>query len=447
MATHPVVKHKQLGRCKLVRILQDGALLEVVTELSGRRYTLPSADFEPIPTALPPSSFEARRTIETLRAGIVPSAHAEDLTVGLSDERARLQDALTRTQKYGGAALAVLANYGCGKTHFLALAERLALRQNFLVATLSADARELQLSQTKRIYQQILEKLRYPDTPERGLAPLLWRAYQQPELAWSALNDAAKDGECPFVFAVSTYLDSQTDSERLGALRYLLQLPNTLKRAPRIFSNGNVARQYVYLLSAVSALASALGYSGLALLIDEVDYYSRLMPIQCERAKNFFKALICASQGKESTALDADAIPDHDKVRYPLRFSDRSALFFMFATTEDEQQIPVSAWLSPALLIYLDNRFNQHEIAQFLQMVGAYHAQAFQYPPIALNDGLLRLARILARALRERRSETNARWLAQTAVIFYDLLYHYPERSADQRIQELANALNQSEAL
>jgi len=308
--------------------------------------------------------------------------------------------------------------------------------------------RELPPSQAKRVYQAALESLRYPDTPEDGLKPLLLRAYQQPEAAWAVLDDAAKGDECPFRFAVSTYLDSQSDSERLGALRYLLQLPNTLKRAPRLFANGNVARQYTYLLSGVSALASALGYSGLALLVDEVDYYSRLTPVQKERAKNLFKALICASQGEDGTALNADAIPEHDRVSYPLRFSDRSALFFMFATTESEEQMPISGWLSPALLIYPDSRFSQHEIAQFLRMVGAYHAQAFEYSQSAVpDDAVPRLARILERALRERRSEMNARLLAQVAVAFYDLLHVYPERSADQRIRELAQALYLESAL
>jgi len=446
MTTHPVVNHKRLGRGQLVRVLRDGALWEVMFA-SGRRYTLPSKEFEPVPVAQPPNSLAARRTIETLRAGIVPVEHIEDLTIGLSDERKRLRDALERTRTHGGAAHAIFANYGCGKTHFLALSERIALRHNFLVATISVDVRELPPSQAKRVYQAALESLRYPDTPEGGLQPLLLRAYQQPEAAWAVLSDAAKGDECPFRFAVSTYLDSQSDSERENALKYLSN-EGTLRRAPRLFANGNVARQYTYLLSGISALASALGYSGLALLVDEVDYYSRLTPVQKERAKNLFKALICASQGEDGTALNADAIPEHDRVSYPLRFSDRSALFFMFATTESEEQMPVSGWLSPALLIYPDSRFSQHEIAQFLRMVGAYHAQAFEYSQSAVpDDAVPRLARILERALRERRSEMNARLLAQVAVAFYDLLHVYPERSADQRIRELAQALYLESAL
>ena len=446
MTTQTIVRHKRLGPGRLLRVLRDGALWEVLFA-SGRRYTLPSREFEPLPAARPRSSLAARRTIETLRAGIVPVEHIEDLTIGLSDERKRLRDALERTRTHGGAAYAIFANYGCGKTHFLALSERIALRHNFLVATISADARELQLSQAKRVYQAALESLRYPDMPERGLQPLLRRTCQQPKATRSALNEAEMGEYCPLVIGVSAYLESQSDFEQKNALKYLSN-EGTLRRAPRLFANGNVARQYTYLLSGISALASALGYSGLALLVDEVDYYSRLTPVQKERAKNLFKALIYASQGEDGTALNADAIPEHDRVSYPLRFSDRSALFFMFATTESEEQMPISGWLSPALLIRPDSRFSQHEIAQFLRMVGAYHAQAFEYSQSAVpDDAVPRLARILERALRERRSEMNARLLAQVAVAFYDLLHVYPERSADQRIRELAQALYLESAL
>jgi len=56
-----------------------------------------------------------------------------------------------------------------------------------------------------------------------------------------------------------------------------------------------VARQYTYLLTGLSVLATELGYSGLAILIDESEHYSRLRPTQRGRADAFFKRLISAA--------------------------------------------------------------------------------------------------------------------------------------------------------
>lgn len=76
--------------------------------------------------------------------GIVPSAHITDLTIGLDEERTRLQRAFKRTSLHGGATLAVLADYGHGKTHFIALTEQSAYKRAFWSvrsASISASCR------------------------------------------------------------------------------------------------------------------------------------------------------------------------------------------------------------------------------------------------------------------------------------------------------------------
>jgi hypothetical protein len=437
MPTHLSVRHKQLGRGKLLRALNNGQLWEVQFE-SGLRLRLPSAEFEPLPTAMPHSAFETRQTIEALRMGIAPVEHIMDLTIGLSEEQKSLQRAFERVRTHGGATRAVLADYGHGKTHFIALTEQSALREGFVVSSISLDQRELPPSRAKYIYQAALKALRYPDLPERGLAPLLERARQQPEITQAVLRQSAKGERCPFVFGVQAYLQSESDSERLSALRYLGH-ESGLRRAPRLAATGSVARQYAYLFSAIGALARALGYGGLALLIDEVDYYSRLVPASQERAKQFFKALIYASQGEEGTALSERDIPDHHLVSYPLHFSEQSALFFLSASTFSPQQMPFADWLSPALLISPNQRFNSHDVDHFLKMIGVYHAQAYQYKA---NGQVVSpsLVNLLTHALN--RNRLSVRDFTQIAVTLYDLLYTRPHVAPETHIRDLARALH-----
>ncbi|MFQ3536507.1 MAG: BREX system ATP-binding domain-containing protein [Aggregatilineales bacterium] len=437
MSTHLNVQHKRLGRGKLLRTLNNGQLFEVQFE-SGRRFTLPSTEFEPLPAAMPHRSFEARQIIEALRMGIAPTEQIVDLTVGLSDERKRLQHAFERTRLHGGATLAVLAGYGHGKTHFITLAAQSALSENFLVCAISLDQREVPPSRAKLIYQTALGALRYPDRSERGLAPLLELARQQPETVWLVIEQAAKGEDCPFAFGIRAYLQSEDDADRSSALRYLMH-QGGLKRAPRLMSTGNVARQYAYLLSAISTLARALGYSGIALMVDEVDYYSRLVPAAQERAKQFFQALIYASQGEDGTALHGHRIPDHERVGYPLRFSDQSALFFLFASTYSPDQMPITEWLSPALLIYPNQRFAQLDVEHFLRMVGMYHARAYQYE---MNGRVVMssLVSILIGALNK--GILSVRDFTQIAVTFYDLLYTRPNVPPEEHIRTLAHALH-----
>jgi len=83
--------------------------------------------------------FRARQTLEALRLGIVPVQDVETLTIGLEAERVSLDRALARSRERGGDALAVIGDYGFGKSHFVELAARRALRENCLAAVASLD--------------------------------------------------------------------------------------------------------------------------------------------------------------------------------------------------------------------------------------------------------------------------------------------------------------------
>ncbi len=443
MAESLAVKHLRLGYGQLIQVHQGGQFWEVRFE-SGKCYRLPSSEFEPLPTHIPPDHTAARRTIETLRMGIVPTDHIEDLTLGLSSQRAHLHNALKLAHRHNGAALAILADYGCGKTHFIELAARAALREGFLVATLSLDAREMPPAHAQKIYQAAIQGLRYPDSSSTGIQPLLNRARQHPAETLKVLESAAKGVDCPFTYAVRAYLHCESLVGQIGIALWLSRqfVPKEadiyLKKAPRLYANGEVARQYTYLLSGISALATAMGYQGLALFIDEVDYYSRQTTAQKQRANMLFKALLCASQGETNMHPDAAYIAQHQKVIYPLRFNATSPFFFLFASTESEQQIPVQAWLRPSQILRLDERFDQSEVAHFISIISLYHAQAYQRTN-PVQSFIPRLAAVLSAALRERR--INPRQLSQITVTFHDLLYIYPQVSPEKLIRDLAIGL------
>src|SRR3712207_1612075 len=156
MEAHTVV-HPQLGPGKLLKTYMGGYEWEVVFD-SGRRFRLPAREFEagsagpgrvqtlaaapgftPRVAVLDVDQFRARQTLEALRLGIVPVQDVETLTIGLEAERVSLDRALARAMERGGDALAVIGDYGFGKSHFVELAARRALRENCLAAVASLD--------------------------------------------------------------------------------------------------------------------------------------------------------------------------------------------------------------------------------------------------------------------------------------------------------------------
>src|SRR5439155_10283101 len=86
--------------------------------------------------------FRARQTLEALRLGIVPVQDVETLTIGLEAERVSLDRALARSMERGGDALAVIGDYGFGKSQFVELAARPALREDCVAGAASRDRGE-----------------------------------------------------------------------------------------------------------------------------------------------------------------------------------------------------------------------------------------------------------------------------------------------------------------
>jgi hypothetical protein len=124
------VKHHRLGQGVLLKKYNGGFEWEVRFP-TGKQYRLFFNEFETDNHGEESSQFSDqfrnRRTLEALRMGIVPVENVKDLTIGLETEQISLGRALERTREHGGDAMAVVADYGFGKSHFIELAATHAL--------------------------------------------------------------------------------------------------------------------------------------------------------------------------------------------------------------------------------------------------------------------------------------------------------------------------------
>lgn len=461
------VVHPQLGRGELIKTYMGGYEWEVRFE-SGRRFRLPAREFAPESVAawqtpaapasngfapraavLELDQFRARQTLEALRLGIVPIQDVETLTIGLEAERVSLDRALARSRERGGDVQAIIGDYGFGKSHFVELAARRALRENFLVAVASLDLVEAPPSKANEIYRALARSIRYPDDDGSGLGPLLRRALDHPGVISQFTAMSPRQEDCPFSRALLALADCgvQTASDDIvlwisGQIKPTADLRSCIKKPPRLYLTGEVARQYSYLLTAISVLATMLGYSGLAVLIDESEHYSLLRATQRDRADAFFKSLIYAALGSAGGRVDPTSIPSHTRAEYEITFATNPRLFFLFALTESENRMPVDAWLAPSQILRLDDRFIERDIFAFCQTLLRYHciAYGYDYPSGERYAAVMREAPgKLSRALNQHR--INLRELIRLAVIAFDLLYLYPDYAPERLLEELTKGL------
>jgi hypothetical protein len=460
------VLHPQLGPGKVLKTYMGGFELEVQFE-SGRRFRLPARDFEtesvsrwqnrsavvapPRVAVLETDQFRARQTLEALRLGIVPVQDVEMLTIGLEAERVSLDRALARARERGGDVLAVIGDYGFGKSHFVELAARRALRENFLVVTASLDLVEVPPGKANEMYKALVRSLRYPDHDQHGLAPLLRQALDTPSAVQQFVARSPRERNDPFVAALTALSDCASQGAYDDIVLWLsgqlrtptAEMKTCLRKPPRLYQTGEVARQYSYLLTEIAVLATLVGFSGLAVLIDESEHYSLLRATQRGRADAFFKALIYAALGQAHGRIDAKTIPYHATMDYELTFASNPHLFFMFALTESENRMPVDSWLAPSQILRLDDRFIERDIAAFFATLQRYHSIAYDYQDHGdtrrFDEVAGSVPGMLSRALGQHR--INLREVIRLAVAICDLLFLHPDYMPDALTEELAKGL------
>lgn len=452
------VEHPQYGPGQIVAQYRNGAEW-MVRFASGLRFRRPRQEFngqqpKETPVSLPaatfsappmaPDQWEARQLIEALRVGVAPAQRIQELTIGLEAEQASLREGLNRAHREGGAARAVIGEYGYGKSHIVELTAREALDRKFLVAATSLDLGELPPHRAFDIYGSLMRNLRYPQSDERGLGPLLTETANDPRLR-AQLRELAPQENDPLAVGLDALSEISSSRQRsawenwlMGGRRVKLMNRATPRkiRFPTIYRQGHNARQIAYLLTGVSALARLAGYSGLCILIDEAESYSLLYAYQRPKASLFFSAVIRAALGPEHSHIDENAFPQHRFREYPIAYGERQALFFLFTVTHSDNRMALEDWLTDEQILHLDPHHTAQEIGGFLERVQTIHTQAYSYQPDE-RQGQIRRGAAEHLALGMRNNRLNVRGVVRLAVELYDLLYLHPDFAAASLLDEL----------
>jgi hypothetical protein len=457
------VEHPQYGRGQIVALYRNGSEWMVRFE-SGLRFRRPRQEFngqqpEEIPSPAKPLSytppapmprgrFESRQLIEALRMGVAPAQHILELTIGLEKERASIIQALNQAHQDGGAVRAIVGEYGFGKSHIVELTAQEALARNFLVATTSLDLLELPPHRAFFIYSDLMRRLRYPDTDEVGLAPLLEKANEIGRIR-EQLRELSPADLDPLVVALDALNNTSLSRPRTAWEQWLMggrrlkimnkAMPRGIK-FPSIYKVGHNARQIAYLLTGISALARLANYSGLCILLDEAESYSLLRPVQRPKANLFFSAMIYAALREQQLHISADTLPQHRWRNYPPAYDQGQSLLFLFTITHSDNRLPLDEWLEDEQVLQLASHQDPQEISSFLKKVEDYHAQAYDYEP-GERQGQVRRAAAEHMALGTKSGRLSIRGVVRLSVELFDLLYLYPHYDAATLLDELRSQM------
>lgn len=303
----------------------------------------------------------AAQAIEALRLGVVPRDHLDVYTVGRDRELRVVQEDLTAASRHGGLRV-ILGDYGTGKTHVLEMVERLALNQGFLTSRATLDTQENLPNRPRRIFHQLARGIRYPDDPAaepQGLRPLLEKAagdrdrirrwalmrsqdyhpYLGPALFyWALLSrlgdmDALQERLLDWIEGseVASNEDLEVDLRRVTAARTRLFALKDFR---------TVTHLYTLILGGLSILAREVGYTGLAVMVDEAEFCSVLRGEDRTFADILFRTFCAACVPPSGLRFDPEKTPrgGHPIHRsFSYRYKEGQPLYSIFALTHDPE--------------------------------------------------------------------------------------------------------------
>ncbi|MEW6368461.1 MAG: BREX system ATP-binding domain-containing protein [Acidobacteriota bacterium] len=430
----------------------------------------------------------AALTIEAMRLGVVPAAELSAYTVGRDQELAIVARDIADSSTAGGAVRAFIGDYGAGKTHLLELIQQRLLDRGYMAAMVMLDPEETSPSHPKRVYRALVRALRYPDRPfeeGEGLRPLLEKAARSPEaLAQFHVADrhpkasvadieaTLQEGFHLYISPAVSYMRTlgnidrmmsrrrsprAVDESRLAECIDLLedwieghptisnqvidaQLTRLAGRHPRIYSLLDYrpwARIYGYLLSGISALARAVGYSGLTILLDEAEFYSLLSRENRAFADHLFKSWTYAAIGGDDAGT-GEALPfDAAEIevggygiqqRLPGRHGNSPGLYVVFAMTPSPDGLAALGGAIPAdRLTNLTPLDHSHYMALAAKLCDFY---ASAYSGWALPGRLVEpLGKVLS-GLIQTGYVSNPRHAMKFLIEFLDVVRYHPSKVA-----------------
>ncbi|MGB9937856.1 MAG: BREX system ATP-binding domain-containing protein [Methanobacterium sp.] len=234
--------------------------------------------------------------IHALREGNVPPKGTSEICVGRELEIEEMKHLFEKIKSGKSATKFLEGDYGGGKSFFLKIIEEIAFKDNFVVSKITIT-RDIPFYKFEEVYKNIVQTLRCKTGTslehiiERWLTGLRMVAMEETddedrqnaivrENMVQDLEETRKYANS-FAVAIEKYFDAlvsgdiETASYAQAWLRGDSNIPFVVKK--KFGVKGDVTKENAFtFLEALSAFLRSLGYSGLLILVDEIEYIRSL---------------------------------------------------------------------------------------------------------------------------------------------------------------------------
>lgn len=309
------VEHVEFGVGKVVAVFGDIATVEFFGEqfdVATDELIVRPAMNGVAPVAgsdAPVSDPEFRRALEAVNLGVVPSdpKMLAKLTIGGEDISNDIRGVLTGGSS-NGAYRVFMGYYGSGKSHHLQMVKAVALREGWVTATLELDPKAADPAKPATVYRELLANLAFPMRADGSKNEDFFDLVREIRNKWSEIRDLPYFRRSPWLskgFAALLYLTHRRDDaeyvaavswlagqvKQISAIRSATWRAGNRDSIPSMPQTKDTGLIYANHLVVLNELLVALGYRGLAIIIDEAEHVRSYSVNMYLRANNFLDIL------------------------------------------------------------------------------------------------------------------------------------------------------------
>lgn len=315
--------------------------------------SVPSKEEEGIKTipSISKECFKARRIIEALRLGIVPTDCITEFTFGRDKEISTILDWL-HLKSANDNVLFLFGGYGLGKTHLLHYIEEIALRERFASAIVELDHSEVPLFKPKRVFNRVALNFKYL-SPKDGelkgfrefIDEVFWEGGFEDHIYFEKINEHLNKFNEKYIWEWIECRESYPRPLYKDFMGRMKEYPS-YSYFPPLYEEQTAANIYCYLLSGLGwAAVNLLGLRGLLVEFDEAEsidiarYYRQLL-----MGRNLLKALMRVANNddsltkKPSLNLGLEYCAKGEASRVPFLYRIPCGLKLIFAFTHTIQE-------------------------------------------------------------------------------------------------------------
>jgi hypothetical protein len=228
-----------------------------------------------------------KKLLNTFKSGIVPEGHLDFILTGREAETRSISKCLQASKSGLGSLKFITGPYGSGKTFLLNYASEMALEENFIVSKIQVDT-SFKFYNLKQFYYHIMHNLyvfknHHNKTNFEDIFDLWIEKLKSPDYIKQAskeityvISEVSKYNQS-FAQAFLSYIKSRVKKEQgisEGVVAWLTGESNIPFQVKEKFNiKGDITQENALdFLKAFNQLIILLGYSGLVILIDEMDF-------------------------------------------------------------------------------------------------------------------------------------------------------------------------------